>query len=329
MANIKKSITELVGHTPLLEIEHTELLEGLKAKVLVKLESFNPNQSSKDRIALQIIEDAERAGKLKPGQTIVETTSGNTGIGLAGIAAAKGYKFRAYLQDQVSAERFKVIEALGGETIRYSTLPEVSKVLEEENGDFVAALRALKEVLRDDHTIFYADQCYNVSNSDAHRLTTGPEIWEDTDGEVDIVVISVGTGGTITGVGKYLKEKNPNIKIIAVEPGPNSRPSKENPHPEEIMGIHAFTVVEPQYVPETLDQSVIDEIAEVETQEAYQAARAFATEEGLLVGASSGAALYYAKKLAKEPENEGKHIVVIATDTGLRYLTTNLYKKEA
>lgn len=329
MANIKKSITELVGHTPLLEIEHTEQLEGLQAKVLVKLESFNPNQSSKDRIALQIIEDAERAGKLKPGQTIVETTSGNTGIGLAGIAAAKGYKFRAYLQDQVSEERFKVIEALGGETIRYSTLPEVKKVLEEENGDFVAALRALKEVLRDDKTIFYADQCYNISNSDAHKLTTGPEIWEDTDGKVDIVVISVGTGGTITGVGSYLKEKNPNIKIIAVEPGPNSRPSDDNPHPEEITGAHAFTIVEPEFIPDTLDQSVIDEIAEVETTEAYVAARAFAREEGLLVGTSSGAALHYAKKIAKQPENRGKNIVVIATDTGLRYLSTNLYKKEA
>ena len=325
MANIKRSITELIGHTPLLEIAHTESLEGLLATVLVKLELFNPNQSAKDRIALQIIEDAERSGALKPGQTIVETTSGNTGIALAGIAAAKGYPFRAYLQDQVSAERFQVIEALGGETIRYSTLPEIKKILEEENGDFVAAIRVLKEILRKDETIFYADQCYNQSNVRAHELTMGPEIWEDTDGNLDIVVIAVGTGGTISGVGRYLKKRNPDIQIVAVQPGVNSRVSEENPEPREIMGVHAFTVTEEQFVPETLDRSVIDEVMDVETEQAEEAARAFARQEGLLVGTSSGAVLYCAKELARREENRGKRIVAVTIDTGLRYLSTELF----
>lgn len=325
MANIKKSITELIGHTPLFEISNIEKDEGLLASILVKLELFNPNQSIKDRIAIQIVEDAERSGKLKPGQTIVETTSGNTGIGLAGIAAAKGYKFRAYMQEQVSEERFKVIEALGGETIKYNTIPEVQKVLEEQDGDFVAAINTLKKKLRNDENIFFADQCYNYSNIQAHELTTGPEIWEDTDGNIDIVVASVGTGGTISGVGRYLKKKNPNIKIIAVEPGLDSRPTKENAHSLEITGIHAFKDAPEENIPKTIELEVIDEIVDVEAIQAFEITRMVARREGLLVGPSSGAALYHAITLAKKAENKGKDIVVIAPDTGLRYLSTEVF----
>lgn len=325
MANIKKSITELVGHTPLLEVSRLEELENLKAKVIIKLELFNPNQSSKDRIALQIIENAEKEGKLKPGATIVETSSGNTGIGIAGIAAAKGYKFKAYLQDQVSIERYQVIEALGGEAVALSTVPEVKKVMDEENGDFIAAFQALKRALRDRTDVFFADQCYNYANIEAHERTTGVEIWDDTDGKVDILITTVGTGGTISGVGKYLKKQNPNVKIIAIEPGPASIRSEENPHPEEIMGVHPFTNIPEKNIPKTLDQSVIDEVVALETEQAYEGARKLARYEGILVGTSSGAAYYYAEKLAKLDENKGKQIVVIAPDTGLRYLSTNLY----
>lgn len=327
MGNINKSITELIGHTPLLELTNYEQKKDLKAQLIVKLEFFNINQSTKDRIAVRIIENAEKEGKLKKGDTIVETSSGNTGIAIAGIAAAKGYKFRAYLQDQVSEERFQVINALGGDTVKFSTIPEAQKVLEEQDGDFVLAMKALKELLRNDKSIFFADQCYNLANSEAHYTTTGPEIWEDTDGKVDIVVIAVGTGGTISGVGAYIKEKNPAVKIIAVEPGKNSIPTKDNPHPEEITGIHAFKDMPLERKPDTLDLSVIDEVIPVETEQAYEAAREVAKTEGFLIGTSSGAAIYAATKLASREENRGKQIVVIAPDTGLRYLSTNLYRE--
>ena len=326
MSNIKKTIAELIGHTPLLELSNYEKKKGSKSQLLLKLEFFNQNQSIKDRIALQIIDDAEKDGRLKPDHIIVETSSGNTGIGLAGLAAAKGYKFRAYLQDQVSEERYKIIRALGGETVKLSSVPTVQKILEEQDGDFVLAVKALKEALREDESIFYADQCFNISNTEAHRRTTGPEIWEDTDGQVDIVVITVGTGGTLSGVGEYLKEKNPNIQIIAVEPGENSVPKKENPNPEEIMGIHAFSKNPPERIPDTLNLDIIDEVISVETQQAYEAAREVAKTDGILVGTSTGAALYVANEIAQKDENREKQIVVISPDTGLRYLSTNLYE---
>ena len=326
---INRSIAELVGKTPLLELTGLEKKEGLEAKVVVKLEYFNPNQSVKDRIALAMIEEAEKSGKLKPGYTVVETTSGNTGIGLAAIAAAKGYKFRVYIQDQVSEERFKVIKAFGGETIKLSEDPTIAKVLGETNGDFVAAIKALKEeVLDKEENIFFVDQCSNPANPGIHEATTGPEIWNDTDGKVDILVANVGTGGTVSGTGKFLKSKNPDIKVVAIQPGPNSLPSEINPAPEEITGVHPFDGIPAERIPSTMNTSIYDEKFEVETIDAYKAARAAAKSDGILVGTSSGAAIHAAVQIAKRPENKGKTIVAVLPDTGLRYLSTNLFNED-
>ena len=328
MANVYSSITELVGRTPLLEIKGFEKLHGLEARLLVKLEYYNPNQSVKDRIALNMIEDAEKKGLLKPGYTIVETTSGNTGIGLAAIAAAKGYKFRVYVQDNVSEERFKVIHAFGGETIKLSEEPAIAKTLEETGGDFVAAIKSLKEnVLVNEKDIFFVDQCSNPANPEIHEKTTGPEIWADTDGKVDILVANVGTGGTVSGTGKFLKSKNPNIKVYAIQPGANSLPSEANPEPEEITGVHPFENIPAERVPSTMDLDIYDEKLEVETNEAYRAAREVARTDGILIGTSSGAAIAAAAKVAQSPENKGKTIVAVLPDTGLRYLSTNLFNE--
>ena len=329
MAKIYESITELVGKTPLLEIKNYEKRHNLQAKVLVKLEYYNPNQSVKDRIALAMVEDAEKKGLLKPGYTIVETTSGNTGIGLAAIAATKGYKFRVYIQDQVSKERYQVIHAFGGETIKLSEEPAIAKVLEETGGDFVAAIKALREeVLSKEKDIFFVDQISNPANPAIHETTTGPEIWEDTEGKVDIFVANVGTGGTVSGTGRYLKAKNPEIKIVAIQPGENSLPSDANPEPEEITGVHPFEGVPVERVPETMDLHIYDEKFEVEAVEAYRAAREVAKTDGILIGTSSGAAIYGATQIAKRPENECKTIVAVLPDTGLRYLSTNLFNEE-
>ncbi len=329
MGKIYGSITELVGRTPLLEIKNYEKKHGIKAKILVKLEYYNPNQSVKDRIALAMVEDAEKRGLLKPGYTIVETTSGNTGIGLAAIAATKGYPFRVYIQDQVSKERYQVIRAFGGETIKLSEEPAIAKVLEETDGDFVAAIKALKEeVLSKEKDIFFVDQTSNPANPAIHEVTTGPEIWEDTDGNVDIFVANVGTGGTVSGAGKYLKSKNPDIKIVAIQPGAGSLPSEENPEPEEITGVHPFEGVPAERVPSTMNLQIYDEKFEVETTEAYKAAREVAKTDGILIGTSSGAAIHVATELAKRPENKGKTIVAVLPDTGLRYLSTNLFDED-
>ena len=330
MGKINQSIAELVGRTPLLQLNGYIKKHGLEADVIGKLEYFNPNQSVKDRIALAMIEDAEQKGLLKPGDTVVETTSGNTGIGLAAIAAAKGYPFRVYIQDQVSEERFKVIKAFGGKTIKLTQEPAIAKTLKETNGDFVAAIESLKrEVLSKEENVVFVDQCANPANPDVHRRTTGPEIWEDTDGKVDILVACVGTGGTISGTGAYLKAQNPNIKVVGVQPGPNSLPSDEKPEPdEEITGVHPFSGVPDNIIPANLDRHIYDEVIEVEALDAYQAARDAAKADGILVGTSSGAALFAAAQLAKRPENRGKKIVAIFPDTGLRYLSTNLFKSE-
>lgn len=326
MSKVYESIAELVGRTPLLELKNYEEKHNLKAKILVKLEYYNPNQSVKDRIALAMVEDAEKKELLKPGYTIVETTSGNTGIGLAAIAAAKGYKFRVYIQDQVSQERFQVIKAFGGETIKLSEVPAIAKVLEETGGDFIAAIKALKEeVLSKEKDIFFVDQTSNPANPAIHEATTGPEIWEDTNGNVDILVANVGTGGTVSGTGKYLKSKNPDIKVVAIQPEANSLPSEKNPEPEEITGVHPFEGIPSERVPSTMDMNIYDEKFEVETIQAYQAAREAAKTDGILIGTSSGAAIYTATKLAKRPENAGKTIVAILPDTGLRYLSTHLF----
>ena len=295
----------------------------------MKLEYFNPNQSVKDRIALNMVEDAEKKGLLKPGYTIVETTSGNTGIGLAAIAASKGYKFRVYIQDNVSEERFKVIKAFGGETIKLSEVPAVAEVLEATDGDFVAAIAALREkVLSKEKDIFFVDQVSNPANPEIHEKTTGPEIWEDTEGNVDILAANVGTGGTVSGTGKYLKSKNPDIKVVAIQPGPNSLPSENNPEPEEITGVHPFEGVPVERVPSTMNPDIYDEKFEVETNEAYRAAREVAKTDGILIGTSSGGAIYAATEIAKRPENKGKTIVAVLSDTGLRYLSTNLFNEE-
>lgn len=329
MGKINKSITELVGRTPLLELVNYEKKNNLEAKILVKLEYFNPNQSVKDRIALAMVEDAEKKGLLKPGYTIVETTSGNTGIGLAAIAAAKGYKFKVYVQDNVSKERFQVIQAFGGETIKLSEEPVVARVLQETNGDFVAAIDALRnEVLAGQENIFFVDQVSNPANPAIHEATTGPEIWEDTEGNVDILVANVGTGGTVSGTGKFLKSKNSDIKVVAIQPGPNSLPSDSNPEPEEITGVHPFEGVPKERIPSTMDLNIYDEKVEVETIEAYKAAREVAKTDGILIGTSSGGAIHAATVLAKRPENKGKIIVAVLPDTGLRYLSTNLFNEE-
>ncbi len=327
MSGIYKSIIDLVGNTPLLELLNYEKQNELEAELVVKLEYFNPNQSVKDRIALSMIEDAEKRGLLKPGYTIVETTSGNTGIGLAAIAAAKGYKFKVYIQDNVSIERFKVIKAFGGETIKLSEEPVVAKVLEETGGDFVAAIKVLeKEILSKEKDIFFVNQVANPANPETHKATTGPEIWRDTNGKVDILVAAVGTGGTVSGTGAYLKAKNPNIKIVAIQPGPNSLPSDKNPEPEEITGVHAFEGIPKERIPATMDLNIYDEKFEVETHQAYEAARAVAKSDGILIGTSSGAVIYAATQIAKRPENKEKRIVAVLADTGLRYLSTGLFE---
>lgn len=329
MGKINKSITELVGNTPLLELVNYEKQKDLNAELIIKVEYFNPNQSVKDRIALSMIEDAEKKGILKPGDTIVDTTSGNTGIGLAAIAAAKGYKFRVYIQAQVSEERFKVIHAFGGETIKLTDEPGLAKVLKETNGDFVAAIKYLEEeIISKDPSVVFVNQIANPANPRIHFETTGPEIWEDTNGKVDIFVATVGTGGTITGVGEFLKSKNPDIKVVGVQPGPNSLPSDEVPVPEhEITGIHPFSEDVPKSrIPATLNQNIYDEIITIEALDAYATAREVAKSDGVLLGESSGAAINAATQLARRPENKGKRIVAVTADTGLRYLSSDLFE---
>ena len=327
MSRIYESITELIGNTPLLRLNGFIKHEDLSADILGKIEYYNPNQSIKDRIAYSMIEAAEKEGKLKPGVTIVEATSGNTGIGLSAFAAIKGYKSRIYVQDNVSIERFKVMNAFGTEVAKMSDIPEVKKALEENHNDYVAGYAAFYEKLSEGgDNIFIVNQDANPANPDIHYRTTGPEIWNDTEGKVDIVVAAVGTGGTVTGVGKYLKSKKPSVKVIAVQPGERSIPSEKNPHPEEIAGVHPFEGIPKEFVPSNLDPAYYDECFPVETQQAYEAARKVAKTDGILIGASSGAILYAAEQIAKREENKGKTIVAIFPDTGLRYLSTNLYQ---
>lgn len=319
----------LLEKTPLLEIKNYEKNHNLKAKILVKLEYYNPAQSVKDRIAFSMIEEAGKSGKLKPGYTVVEVTSGNTGIGLAAVAAAKGYKFRVYIQDDVSEERFKVIKAYGGEIIKLSQVPEITKTLEKTGGDFMAAISALdREVLSKEKNIFFTNQSANKNNPRIHEKTTGPEIWEDTNGNVDVLVANVGTGGTVTGTARFLKSKNKNVYVAAIQPTADSLPSEKNPNPEQITGVHPFEGIPESQVPAVLDKSVIDERVEISTKEAYKAAREVAKSDGILVGTSSGAAIAAATEIANRKENAGKTIVAILPDTGLRYLSTNLFNEE-
>ena len=310
MSKIYTSADQLIGHTPLLELTHLEKAEGLKAKILAKLEYFNPAGSVKDRVAKAMIDDAEAKGLLKEGSVIIEPTSGNTGIGLAAVAAARGYRTIIVMPETMSVERRQLMKAYGAELV----LTEGAKGM---SGAIAKAEQLAKEIPGG----FVAGQFVNPANPEAHRQTTGPEIWEDTDGKVDIFVAGVGTGGTITGVGEYLKSKNPNVKIVAVEPAGSPVLSGGKPGPHKLQGIGAG------FVPQVLNTSVYDEIIPVENEDAFQTSRRIGSTEGVLVGISSGAAAWAALQLAKRPENEGKTIVALLPDTGDRYLSTELFGK--
>lgn len=305
---IKKSITELVGNTPLLELTHIEAEENIQATLLAKLESFNPAGSVKDRVAKAIIEDAEKTGRLNKGSVIIEPTSGNTGIGLASVATAKGYRTIIVMPETMSNERKMLIKAYGAELV----LTEGSKGMK-------GASDKAEELSKEIPNSIIAGQFTNPINPKMHYDTTGPEIWADTEGKVDYFVAGVGTGGTLSGVGKYLKEQNPNVKVIAVEPETSPLLSKGQAGPHKIQGIGA------NFVPETLDKEIYDEIIAVPNDKAILTARKAAKQEGFLIGISSGAALWAGKQLAARPENKGKNIVVIFPDGGERYLSTNLY----
>lgn len=310
MANIYTSADQLIGKTPLLELTRIEEELGLKAKVLAKLEYFNPAGSVKDRIAKRMIEDAEASGKLKPGATIIEPTSGNTGIGLAAVAAAKGYKTIIVMPETMSVERRQLMKAYGAELV----LTEGAKGMK-------GAIAKAEEIAAETENSYIPGQFVNPSNPAAHRDTTGPEIWEDTDGKVDYFVAGVGTGGTVTGVGEYLKSKNGDVKVVAVEPEASQTLAKGEAAPHKIQGIGAG------FVPETLNTHIYDEIIPVTNEDAFETGRLIGHKQGVLVGISSGAALWAAIELAKKPENEGKNIIVLLPDTGDRYLSTPLFQE--
>lgn len=309
MSRVFKSVTELVGHTPLIELVNFNKKNNLGATIIAKIEGLNPAGSTKDRVAKSIIEDYEEKGILKPGATIIEPTSGNTGIGLAAISAAKGYRLIITLPDTMSEERRNLIKAYGAELV----LTEGAKGMK-------GAIAKAEELQKEIPNSVIAGQFVNPANPKAHFLTTGPEIWEDTDGDIDIFVSGVGTGGTISGAGKYLRSKNPNIKIVAVEPETSPVLSKGVAGPHKIQGIGAG------FVPQTLDTTIYDEIITVPNEEAFKTGAEVVKTDGIFVGISSGAALYAARELAKREENKGKKIVVLLPDNGDRYLSTPLFK---
>ncbi|MBQ2925726.1 MAG: cysteine synthase A [Ruminiclostridium sp.] len=310
MSNIYTSVEQLIGHTPLLELTHIETSQQLGAKVLAKLEFLNPAGSAKDRVARAMIDDAEARGILKEGSVIIEPTSGNTGIGLAVMAAARGYRAIIVMPDTMSMERRLLMTAYGAEL-----------VLTPGAQGMTGAITKAEELAREIPNSFIPDQFANPANAEAHRLTTGPEIWADTDGEVDIFVAGVGTGGTITGTGEYLKAQNPNVKVVAVEPAASPLLSQGKAGPHGLQGIGA------NFVPAVLNTSVYDEIIPVTEQDAYETGRLIGRTEGVLVGISSGAALWAAIQVAKRPENQGKTIVVLLPDTGDRYLSTPMFSE--
>ena len=308
MAKIYTSADQLIGKTPLLELVHIEKEEGLEAKVLGKLEYFNPAGSVKDRIAKAMIDDAEQKGLLKPGSVIIEPTSGNTGIGLASVAAARGYRIIIVMPETMSVERRQLMKAYGAELV----LTEGAKGMK-------GAIAKADELAKEIPNSFIPGQFVNPANPAVHKATTGPEIWEDTDGKVDIFVAGVGTGGTVTGVGEYLKSQNPNVKVVAVEPASSPVLSKGVSGSHKIQGIGAG------FVPDVLDTKVYDEIIPVENEDAFATGKLIGKKEGVLVGISSGAAVWAAIQLAKRPENKGKTIVALLPDTGDRYLSTPLF----
>ena len=304
------SITDLIGKTPLLKLTNYIAQNKLDATIYGKLEYFNPAGSVKDRIAKAMVDNAEKKGELKPGAVIIEPTSGNTGIGLAAVAASRGYKIILTMPETMSVERRNLLKAYGAELV----LTEGAKGLK-------GAIEKAQELAAETPNSFIPSQFTNISNPTAHRNTTGPEIWEDTDGRVDIFVAGVGTGGTITGVGEYLKSQNANIKVVAVEPAGSPVLSKGTPGPHKIQGIGAG------FVPDTLNTKIYDEIITVENEDAFEMGRTLARKEGLLVGISSGAAVFAATKLAQRPENKGKVIVALLPDTGERYLSTPMFSE--
>ena len=308
MSNIYTSADQLIGNTPLLELTHIEQTENLQAKILAKLEYFNPAGSVKDRIAKAMIDDAEAAGKLKPGSVIIEPTSGNTGIGLASVAAARGYRIIIVMPETMSVERRQLMKAYGAELV----LTDGAKGMK-------GAIAKADELAKEIPNSFVPGQFVNPANPEAHRRTTGPEIWRDTDGKVDIFVAGVGTGGTITGTGSYLKAQNPAVKVVAVEPATSPVLSKGTAGVHKIQGIGAG------FVPDVLDTKVYDEIIAVNNEDAFATGKLVGHKEGVLVGISSGAAVWAAIELAKRPENKGKNIVVLLPDTGDRYLSTPLF----
>ena len=308
MSKIYTSADQLIGHTPLLELTHIENAENLEAKILAKLEYFNPAGSVKDRIARAMIDDAEATGKLKPGSVIIEPTSGNTGIGLASVAAARGYRIIIVMPETMSVERRQLMKAYGAELV----LTDGAKGMK-------GAIAKADELSKEIPNSFVPGQFVNPANPDAHKRTTGPEIWEDTDGKVDIFVAGVGTGGTVTGVGEYLKSQNPAVKVVAVEPATSPVLSKGTAGAHKIQGIGAG------FVPDVLNTKVYDEVIPVSNEDAFATGKLVGHKEGVLVGISSGAALWAAIQLAKRPENKGKTIVALLPDTGDRYLSTPLF----
>ena len=308
MSKIYTSADQLIGRTPLLELTHIEAAEGLQAKILGKLEYFNPAGSVKDRIAKAMIDDAEASGKLKPGSVIIEPTSGNTGIGLASVAAARGYRIIIVMPETMSVERRQLMKAYGAELV----LTDGAKGMK-------GAIAKADELAKEIPNSFVPGQFVNPANPDAHKRTTGPEIWEDTDGKVDIFVAGVGTGGTVTGVGEYLKSQNPAVKIVAVEPATSPVLSKG------VAGAHKIQGIGAGFVPDVLNTKVYDEIIPVANEDAFAAGKLVGHREGVLVGISSGAAVWAAIELAKRPENKGKTIVALLPDTGDRYLSTPLF----
>ena len=308
MSNIYTSADQLIGNTPLLELTHIEQAENLQAKILAKLEYFNPAGSVKDRIAKAMIDDAEAAGKLKPGSVIIEPTSGNTGIGLASVAAARGYRIIIVMPETMSVERRQIMKAYGAELV----LTDGAKGMK-------GAIAKADELAKEIPDSFVPGQFVNPANPEAHRRTTGPEIWQDTDGKVDIFVAGVGTGGTVTGTGSYLKAQNPAVNVVAVEPASSPVLSKGTAGAHKIQGIGAG------FVPDVLDTKVYDEIIPVTNEDAFATGKLVGHKEGVLVGISSGAAVWAAIELAKRPENKGKNIVVLLPDTGDRYLSTPLF----
>ena len=308
MSKIYTSADQLIGRTPLLELTHIEAAEGLQAKILGKLEYFNPAGSVKDRIAKAMIDDAEASGKLKPGSVIIEPTSGNTGIGLASVAAARGYRIIIVMHETMSVERRQLMKAYGAELV----LTDGAKGMK-------GAIAKADELAKEIPNSFVPGQFVNPANPDAHKRTTGPEIWEDTDGKVDIFVAGVGTGGTVTGVGEYLKSQNPAVKVVAVEPATSPVLSKG------VAGAHKIQGIGAGFVPDVLNTKVYDEVIPVANEDAFAAGKLVGHREGVLVGISSGAAVWAAIELAKRPENKGKTIVALLPDTGDRYLSTPLF----